>query len=81
MAGVRHVWVRLAFVPVELPGLVLDWRPTERGWEGMVSYVDREGRAVTEWLSASALRPVGPGQKPGQEPGQKPGRKPGAEAG
>ncbi|WGX99297.1 hypothetical protein [Nocardioides sp. L-11A] len=62
MAGVRHVWVRLAFVPVELPGLLLDWRSTARGWEGLVSYVDREGRAVTEWLAATALRPVGPGQ-------------------
>ncbi|TNM39476.1 hypothetical protein FHP29_11290 [Nocardioides albidus] len=60
MAGVRHVWVRLAFVPVELPGLVLDWRSTERGWEGLVSYVDREGRTVTEWLAATALRPASP---------------------
>ncbi|MDQ6527151.1 hypothetical protein RB608_26290 [Nocardioides sp. LHD-245] len=69
MAGVRHVWVRLAFVPVELPGLVLDWRSTEGGWEGLVSYVDREGRAVTEWLAAAALRPVAPGRKPDSEVG------------
>ncbi|MBM7520146.1 hypothetical protein [Nocardioides nitrophenolicus] len=63
MTGVRHVWVRLAFVPVELPGLVLHWRSTERGWEGLVSYVDREGRAVTEWLAATSLRPIGPEQQ------------------
>ncbi len=59
------MWVRLAFVPVELPGLVLDWRSTERGWEGLVAYVDREGRVVTEWLVATALRPATAGPKPG----------------
>jgi hypothetical protein len=58
MAGVRHVWVRPAFVPVELPGLVLDWRSTPEGWQGLVNYVDREGRIVTEWLPAANLRPV-----------------------
>jgi hypothetical protein len=65
MAGVRHVWVRLAFVPVELPGLVLHWRSTENGWEGLVAYVDREGRTVTDWLAATALRPVPLEQKGG----------------
>lgn len=69
MAGVRHVWVRLAFVPVELPGLVLDWRSTETGWEGLVSYVDREGRAVTEWLAATALRPAMPEPRTGSTAG------------
>ncbi|WP_408899288.1 hypothetical protein ACJ5H2_09305 [Nocardioides sp. R1-1] len=69
MAGVRHVWVRLAFVPVELPGLVLDWRSTEAGWEGLVSYVDREGRAVTEWLAATALRPAMPEPRAGSTAG------------
>ena len=58
MGGVRHVWVRPAFVPVELPGLVLDWRSTDEGWQGLVNYVDRDGRIVTEWLPAANLRPI-----------------------
>lgn len=58
MAGVRHVWVRPAFVPVELPGLVIDWRSGDQGWEGLVSYADRNGRIVTEWLPAANLRPI-----------------------
>ncbi|NGZ99604.1 hypothetical protein G5V59_02395 [Nocardioides sp. W3-2-3] len=45
-------------MPSELPGLVLDWRSGEKGWEGLVSYADRDGRIVTEWLPAANLRPV-----------------------
>lgn len=58
MAGVRHVWVRPAFVPVELPGLVIDWRSGDTGWEGLVTYADRDGRIVTEWFPAAQLRPI-----------------------
>jgi hypothetical protein len=58
MAGVRHVWVRPAFVPVELPGFVLAWRSTADGWEGLVTYADRDGRIVTDWLPAANLRPI-----------------------
>lgn len=58
MAGVRHVWVRPAFVPTELAGLVLEWRSGDQGWEGYVLYADREGRMVMEWLPAANLRPI-----------------------
>ncbi|MFD0807923.1 hypothetical protein ACFQ0K_17650 [Nocardioides caeni] len=58
MAGVRHVWVRPEFVPIELPGLLLEWRNDEHGWRGLVSYAERDGRIVTQWLPAANLRPV-----------------------
>ncbi|WP_370287881.1 hypothetical protein [Nocardioides sp.] len=58
MVGVRHVWVRPAFVPVELPGLLIEWRCDDDGWRGLVSYADRDGRIVTEWLPAGNLRPI-----------------------
>lgn len=56
----RHVWVHVAFLPRELPGLVLDWQQQEGGkWRALVTYWrDDERRAVTEWVQAENLRPV-----------------------
>lgn len=58
MAGVRHVWVRPAFVPVEMPGLVLLWKPTPNGWQALVTWIDPVGRITTDWCDPSTLRPI-----------------------
>jgi hypothetical protein len=58
MAGVRHVWVRMPFSPVQCAGLVLGWRRTPDGWEGLVTFIEPQGRVVTDWLPADHLRPV-----------------------
>ena len=55
----RHVWVKLPFNPTELPGLVIDWRRVDDGWQALVTYYrEDESRAVTMWLDAHQLRPV-----------------------
>jgi hypothetical protein len=64
MAGVRHVWVRPAFAPTEMPGLVLGWRQTPT-WEAQVVYVDPRGRVAVEWLPADQLRPIQAQQRTG----------------
>lgn len=58
MAGVRHVWVRPVFVPVEMPGLVLAWERTPGGWRALVTWVEASGRVVTDWCDPSTLRPA-----------------------
>ena len=59
----RHCWVT---APVDggvpRPGLLLEWRRAERGWEGRVAYAarlrgDRWG-AVEEWLPADVVASV-----------------------
>jgi hypothetical protein len=66
----RHCWVT---APVDggvpRPGLLLEWRRGERGWEGRVAYAaelrtDRWG-AVEEWLPAEVVTSVGRGPQPG----------------
>lgn len=56
---VRHVWVHVAFLPRECPGLVLDWQQREGAWRALVTYWrEDESRAVTEWVPQENLRPV-----------------------
>ena len=58
MAGVRHVWVKPAFVPVEAPGLVLIWKRTPDGWQALVTWIESGGRVVTDWVEPAELRPI-----------------------
>lgn len=59
----RHCWVT---APVDggapRPGLLLEWRRGDRGWEGRVAYAAelRTGRwgAVEEWLPAEVVASV-----------------------
>ena len=56
----------LVTVPVDgsrpRPGLLLEWRRTDEGWEGRVVYVAelRSGQFATveEWLSSALLDPI-----------------------
>lgn len=53
------MWVRPAFAPAEMPGLVLEWRRgAEGGWCALVTWVESRGRVVTAWVPADELRPV-----------------------
>ncbi len=53
------MWVRPAFTPVEMPGLVLEWRRDGEGaWRALVTWVETRGRVVTAWVPAEELRPV-----------------------
>ncbi|WP_370290223.1 hypothetical protein [Nocardioides sp.] len=56
----RHVWVHVAFLPRECPGLVLEWRRRDGGgWEALVTYWrEDESRALTDVVPAENLRPV-----------------------
>lgn len=55
----RHVYVRIPFLPTELPGLVLEWDRTDDGWRALVVYYrEDESRAITTWVEAGQLRPV-----------------------
>jgi hypothetical protein len=57
----RHCWVAGAVddAGVKRPGLLVEWRTTETGWQGRVVYVAqlRAGvwALVEEWLPASLL--------------------------
>lgn len=56
-----HVWVRRPNNPIPFPGLVLEWRQGDQGWEAFVTYLDRmtlKQKAITEWLPADQLVPV-----------------------
>ena len=66
-ARLFHVWVKLDLdgPRAPLPGLVLDWRRTPRGWEAWVvtveSYSTGTGRASLVrqgWRSVAYLRPA-----------------------
>jgi hypothetical protein len=60
----RHCWVADAAdgLGVRRPGLLVEWRQSEAGWEGRVVYAAevRPGRwaLVEEWLAASVLTPL-----------------------
>lgn len=55
----RHVFVRPPNIPVEQAGLLIEWRQYDGGdWHALVVYVDRAGRAVTEWVPVERVRPV-----------------------
>lgn len=67
-ARVFHVWVKLDLdgPRAPLPGLVLDWRRTPRGWEAWVvtveTYSTGTGQATTVrqgWRPVIYLRPAG----------------------
>ncbi|MCM0619588.1 hypothetical protein [Nocardioides bruguierae] len=59
----RHCWVGDAVDAdgVKRPGLLLEWRRGEAGWEGLVVYVARvRGQRwglVQEWLASAQLTP------------------------
>jgi hypothetical protein len=60
---VRHCWVAGAADDrgVKRPGLLVEWRRTDAGWQGRVVYAAelRTGQwsLVEEWLPASLLAP------------------------
>lgn len=60
----RHCWVADAADGrgVKRPGLLLEWRQAEAGWEGRVVYAAevRPGRwaLLEEWLAATLLTPL-----------------------
>jgi hypothetical protein len=60
----RHCWVADAADGhgVKRPGLLLEWRRSDAGWEGRVVYAAqvRPGRwaLVEEWVAAAALTPA-----------------------
>ena len=57
----RHCWVRNPpDAPGTWPGLLVEWRQRDGGWEGRVIYTvtGPHGSAVVEtWLAASRLEP------------------------
>ena len=60
----RHCWVAGALDAegVKRPGILVEWRQAERGWEGRVLYCARLRRdtwvVVEEWLPADLLTPL-----------------------
>jgi hypothetical protein len=60
----RHCWVAGALDAegVKRPGLLVEWRQAERGWEGRVLYCARLRRdtwmVVEEWVPADLLTPL-----------------------
>lgn len=59
MSRTPFCWVRRDFMPVPLPGLVLEWRRDEEGWLALVAVVEQTPpRVVIEWFRAQNLRPV-----------------------
>lgn len=62
---VHHVWVSLTRSGgkrevYSYPGLVLDWRRTNGGWEALVTYVTIEDFQAVHmlWVPAEQLTPV-----------------------
>lgn len=61
MGRTPFVWVRRDYVPVEHPGLILEWRQDQDGWQALVAWIDQSPpRVVMQWLKPSNLRPVPP---------------------
>jgi len=62
--GGRHCWVvDSPGHPGRWPGLLLEWRRSERGWDGLVAYVipephDNGVRLVERWVGATHLERV-----------------------
>ena len=60
----RHCWVLDGAdgYGVKRPGLLLEWRRTDRGWEGRVVYTAQlrpdTWAAVEEWLPGELLAPA-----------------------
>jgi hypothetical protein len=63
-AGGRHCWVvDSPGHPGRWPGVLLEWRQADDGWEGLVAYVipephGRGVRLVERWIGAGHLEPV-----------------------
>jgi hypothetical protein len=62
----RHVWVHISDQQPSAPGLLLEWRKTPDGWEGLVvvltksnAHRDYDGTA-TVWYPADRLTPIPP---------------------
>ena len=62
--GGRHCWVvDSPGHPGRWPGVLLEWRQADDGWEGLVAYVIPEPRGrgvrlVERWIGAGNLEPV-----------------------
>jgi hypothetical protein len=60
----RHCWViDSPGHPGRWPGVLLEWRQADEGWEGLIAYVipeprDAGVRLVVRWISAGHLQPV-----------------------
>lgn len=60
---VRHCWVSGAAddLGVKRPGLLVEWRRTDAGWQGRVVYAAElrvgEWSLVEEWLPSTLLSP------------------------
>ena len=59
----RHCWAEPPGHPGPWPGLVVEWRRQDGGWEGRCVYVvdglGGEGaRVIERWLPADCLTPV-----------------------
>jgi hypothetical protein len=61
---VRHCWVAGAAddLGVKRPGLLVEWRRTDAGWQGRVVYAAElrvgEWSLVEEWLPSTLLSPA-----------------------
>lgn len=62
---IRHVWINLSNLkqaPSIHPGLIIDWRQSERGWEAQVAHVatstDGTSSLHVSWVAANKLRPA-----------------------
>lgn len=64
VAPMRHCWVSDAVAGrgVKRPGLLVEWRPRDGGWEGRVVYgTPLRGEVwavVEEWVPAALLTPL-----------------------
>ncbi|GAA4352193.1 hypothetical protein [Angustibacter luteus] len=58
----RHCWVEGHHGwPGRWPGVILEWRQLDEGWQGRVAFVlvlGREVCLVESWLDADVLRPT-----------------------
>lgn len=52
----RHVWVDCSG-GYRRPGLIIEWRRSDEGWEAYVATL-RESSVIVTWEKATALHPV-----------------------
>lgn len=54
----RHVWVRTSDRSPIWPGILVEWRRTENGWQARVAYAAREGNVGDGWFTPEQVRPA-----------------------